>query len=140
MEKRTGLFRVRCLWLAQAGVMMIQGRFNNRTALHVGGGGLIVGSGVGGAAASAAGAGMPCYIANHTQHLAESIQDATGSELAGNLAGNMLIGLSENVSVFCIGMSRFLLLLTVFVRYLPAHLRKAGMLSDDPEKFGPWFK
>lgn len=24
--------------------------------------------------------------------------------------------------------------------YLPNHLRKAGMLSDDPSKFGPWFK
>ncbi|MDR5823707.1 hypothetical protein [Caballeronia sp. LZ043] len=51
-----------------------------------------------------------------------------------------LIGLSENVSVFAIGIPSFLLLLTVFVRYLPAHLRKAGMLSDAPEKFGPWFK
>lgn len=26
------------------------------------------------------------------------------------------------------------------VIYLPAHFRKAGILSDDPRKFGPWFE
>jgi hypothetical protein len=28
----------------------------------------------------------------------------------------------------------------VFVRHLPKRLRKAGILSDDPERFGPCFK
>jgi hypothetical protein len=51
-----------------------------------------------------------------------------------------LIGLTENVSVFAIGLPCFLVLLAVFIRYLPNHLRKAGMLSDDPSRFGPWFK
>lgn len=39
-----------------------------------------------------------------------------------------------------IGLPFFIVLLIVFVKYLPKPLRKAGMLSDDPEKFGPWFK
>jgi uncharacterized membrane-anchored protein len=51
-----------------------------------------------------------------------------------------LIGLSDNMSVFAIGLPFFIVLLIVFVRYLPTRLRKAGMLSDDPAKFGPWFK
>lgn len=51
-----------------------------------------------------------------------------------------LIGLSDNISLFAIGLPFFIVLLIVFVRYLPARLRKAGMLSDDPSKFGPWFK
>jgi uncharacterized membrane-anchored protein len=51
-----------------------------------------------------------------------------------------LIGLSENFSVFAIGLPFFIVLLAVFVKYLPRHLRKLGVLSDDPAKFGPWFK
>lgn len=50
-----------------------------------------------------------------------------------------LIGLSDNVSVFIIGLPLFIVLLAGFVKYLPRRLRKSGMLSDDPEKFGPWF-
>lgn len=51
-----------------------------------------------------------------------------------------MIGLSDNVSVFAVGLPFFIVLLIVFVKYLPKPLRKAGMLSDDPEKFGPWFR
>lgn len=51
-----------------------------------------------------------------------------------------LIGLSDNMSLFAIGLPFFIVLLIVFVKYLPARLRKAGMLSDDPSKFGPWFR
>ncbi|MFX1766170.1 hypothetical protein PWP93_26990 [Paraburkholderia sp. A1RI-2L] len=51
-----------------------------------------------------------------------------------------LIGLSDNIALFAIGLPLFIVLLIVFVKYLPARLRKAGMLSDDPSKFGPWFK
>jgi hypothetical protein len=28
----------------------------------------------------------------------------------------------------------------LYIRGLPKALRKANMLSDEPEKFGPWFK
>lgn len=51
-----------------------------------------------------------------------------------------LIGLSDGVSVFAIGLPLFVILIAVFAKYLPKPLRKAGMLSDDPERFGPWFK
>ena len=48
--------------------------------------------------------------------------------------------LGDNESMLLIGFPTFLVLFAVFVKYLPKPLRKAGMLSDDPEKFGPWFK
>ncbi|WP_375508973.1 hypothetical protein [uncultured Caballeronia sp.] len=51
-----------------------------------------------------------------------------------------VIGLSDSISVFGIGLPFFIVLLVVLVKYLPKPLRKAGMLSDDPESFGPWFK
>ena len=51
-----------------------------------------------------------------------------------------IIGLSDNISVFAIGLPFFIVLLTVFVKCLPKRLRKAGMLSDAPGEFGPWFK
>jgi hypothetical protein len=51
-----------------------------------------------------------------------------------------LIGLSDGVSVFGVGIPIFIVLLVIHIRLLPKPLRKAGMLSDDPRKFGPWFK
>jgi hypothetical protein len=33
-----------------------------------------------------------------------------------------------------------LVLVVYWVRRLPSRLRKAGMISDKPDKFGPWFK
>jgi hypothetical protein len=51
-----------------------------------------------------------------------------------------VIGLSDNISVFGIGLPSFIVLLVVFAKYLPKPLRKAGLLSDDPETFGPWRK
>jgi hypothetical protein len=51
-----------------------------------------------------------------------------------------LIGLSDSIAVFAIGLPFFIVLVIVFVKCLPSRLRKAGMLSDDPSKFGPWFK
>ena len=39
--------------------------------------------------------------------------------------------------VFC---PVFPVLMVYWVKKLPSRLRKAGMLSDNPEKFGPWFK
>jgi hypothetical protein len=49
-----------------------------------------------------------------------------------------IIGLSDNVSVFVVGLPFFVVLLIVFVKHLPSRLHKAGMLSDEPKKFGPW--
>jgi hypothetical protein len=51
-----------------------------------------------------------------------------------------LIGLDDDVAIFAIGLPFFVVLAVVFAKYLPGRLRKAGMLSDDPARFGPWFK
>ncbi|WP_155639330.1 hypothetical protein [Burkholderia territorii] len=51
-----------------------------------------------------------------------------------------LIGLSDGISVFAIGLPFFMVLLILHIRLLPKPLRNAGMLSDDPEKLGPWFR
>jgi hypothetical protein len=51
-----------------------------------------------------------------------------------------LIGLSDRLSVFAVGLPFFIVLLVLYIRGLPKALRKANMLSDEPEKFGPWFK
>lgn len=51
-----------------------------------------------------------------------------------------MIGLSDNVAILAIGLPFFIVLVVVFAKYLPSRLRKAGMLSDDPSRFGPWFK
>ncbi|MGF6880020.1 hypothetical protein [Paraburkholderia sp. MM5477-R1] len=52
----------------------------------------------------------------------------------------MAFQLDENKAMSLIGLPLFIGLMIWFIRLLPKHLRKAGMLSDDPEKFGPWFK
>ena len=51
-----------------------------------------------------------------------------------------LLGWSDGVSVFGAGIPAFIVMFIVFAKHLPKPLRKAGMLSDDPETFGPWFK
>lgn len=48
--------------------------------------------------------------------------------------------LGDNESMLLIGLPLFVVLFLLFARHLPKPLRKAGMLSDDPSKFGPWFK
>jgi hypothetical protein len=48
--------------------------------------------------------------------------------------------MDDAVALLSIGLPLFIILFVIFVKYLPKPLRKAGMLSDDPEKFGPWFK
>lgn len=50
------------------------------------------------------------------------------------------IGLSDGISVFAVGLPLFIVLLVLHVRLLPKPLRKAGMLSDDPAKFGSWYR
>ncbi|WP_354673619.1 hypothetical protein [Cupriavidus alkaliphilus] len=49
-------------------------------------------------------------------------------------------GLRDEESMLLIGLPSFFALFLVFAKLLPKPLRKAGMLSDDPSKFGPWFK
>ncbi|MCF2133969.1 MULTISPECIES: hypothetical protein [Mycetohabitans] len=48
--------------------------------------------------------------------------------------------LGDNESMLLVGLPLFIILFVVFLKYLPKPLRKAGMLSDDPKEFGPWFK
>ncbi|MDR5815746.1 hemagglutinin repeat-containing protein, partial [Caballeronia sp. LZ033] len=67
------------------------GGLNNRAALHVIGGGMIGGLGVGsigGAAGGAAGAGLSSYMGGHTRAFADSV----GGGLVGNLTGNVVNG------------------------------------------------
>jgi hypothetical protein len=48
--------------------------------------------------------------------------------------------LDENKSMALIALPLFIGLLIWFIRLLPRHLRKTGILSDDPKRFGPWLK
>ena len=52
----------------------------------------------------------------------------------------LALKLSDDVSVFLIGIAVFFIQLPIFFKYLQKPLRTAGMLSDNPERFGPWFK
>ncbi|WP_157646253.1 hypothetical protein [Burkholderia ubonensis] len=52
----------------------------------------------------------------------------------------LVLKIDEEVALLSIGLPLFIVLFIVFVKYLPKPLRKAGMSSDAPEKFGPWFK
>ncbi|MGF6300847.1 hypothetical protein OKW43_000701 [Paraburkholderia sp. WC7.3g] len=52
----------------------------------------------------------------------------------------MAFQLDENKAMALICLPLFIGLMIWFIRLLPKHLRKAGMSSDDPETFGPWFK
>lgn len=69
------------------------------------------------------------------------------STFAGACSAIMVIGicrlvlkLSDDVSAFWIGVPVFLIQLSIFRKYLQKPLRAAEMLSDKPERFGPWFK
>jgi hypothetical protein len=48
--------------------------------------------------------------------------------------------LGDNESMLLIGFPLFVVLFLVFAKHLPKPLREAGMLSEEPEKFGPWRK
>lgn len=50
------------------------------------------------------------------------------------------IGMGENESILMIGLPIFISLFALFTRILPGPLKKAGMLSDKSERFGPWLK
>lgn len=71
--------------------------------------------------------------------LASTIGAGCWSFLVAGLC-RLMFKLDENIALLAIGLPMFLILLIVFIRFLPKPLRKAEMLSDDPERFGPWFK
>jgi hypothetical protein len=48
--------------------------------------------------------------------------------------------MSEVESMALVFLPSSILILVYLLISLPSPLRKAGMLSDDPSKFGPWFK
>lgn len=49
-------------------------------------------------------------------------------------------GLGEDPAMLYIFVPLCIAVAVCLVRMLPKHLRKAGMLSDEPSTFGPWFK
>jgi hypothetical protein len=70
--------------------------------------------------------------------LASMIAAGCWSFFAAGLC-RLAFDLPEKTALLSIGLPLFLTLLLLFIRLLPQPLRKAGMLSDEPEKFGPWF-
>jgi len=48
--------------------------------------------------------------------------------------------MDDTIAILSIGLPLFIIFFFVFFKHLPKPLRRAGMLSDNPEKFGPWFK
>jgi len=51
-----------------------------------------------------------------------------------------VLGVSDVIAVFGVGLPSFIALMLFLIRLLPTPLRRAGMLSDDPITFGPWFR
>ncbi len=51
-----------------------------------------------------------------------------------------IFGWSDEISIFGVGLPAFFVMFVAFVKHLPKPLRSAGMLSNDPKSFGPWFK
>jgi len=51
-----------------------------------------------------------------------------------------VLNLDEKPAMLFVFCPLFLALVAYWVRTLPLRLRKAGMISDEPERFGPWFK
>jgi hypothetical protein len=70
-----------------------------------------------------------------------------GAAVAGAVFWAMVIAgicriafdLDENTALLFIFVPLFLGLVTYLVKALPKPLRRAGMLSDEPKRFGPWF-
>jgi len=66
----------------------------------------------------------------------------TGMFYAFIIAGLCRIAfkLEENIALLWIGGPLFAGFTIASIIYLPKQMRKVGFLSDDPKKFGPWFK
>ncbi|WP_152561809.1 hypothetical protein [Cupriavidus sp. SK-3] len=52
----------------------------------------------------------------------------------------MAFELGDNESMLLVGLPLFVILFVVFIKFLPEPLRRAGLLSEKPERFGPWLK
>ncbi len=52
----------------------------------------------------------------------------------------IMFQLPDTEAMLLIGLAMSLGVGTLLARLLPSRLRRAGMLSDEPEKFGPWFR
>lgn len=74
-----------------------------------------------------------------TIYLASAIGAGCWSFLVAGLC-RLAFGLDEETALLSIGLPLFVILLLVFIRFLPKPLRAAGMLSDEPNRFGPWFR
>jgi hypothetical protein len=48
-------------------------------------------------------------------------------------------GLDEDRAMLYVFVPLCVAIAVCLIRFLPKRLRKAGMLSDEPKKFGPWF-
>lgn len=48
--------------------------------------------------------------------------------------------IGDTEAMLLIGLPMSLGMSVLLARLLPSRLRRAGMLSDEPEKFGPWFR
>ena len=46
--------------------------------------------------------------------------------------------LGDTEAILLVGLPMALGLSVLLIRLLPGSLRRTGMLSDEPEKFGPW--
>lgn len=60
--------------------------------------------------------------------------------VAINALSQYLFGLSKYEALYWIGIPSAIIIALISVVCLPKALRKTNMLSDEPEKFGPWFK
>jgi hypothetical protein len=52
----------------------------------------------------------------------------------------IIFELGDNESMLWVGLPLFIGINIWLIRVLPKSLRKAGIISDEPERFGPWFK
>ncbi|WP_322881372.1 hypothetical protein [Pandoraea sputorum] len=50
------------------------------------------------------------------------------------------LSLGDTESIVLIGFPVFVFIFVFLLKKLPDPMRRAGMLSDDPERFGPWFR
>ncbi len=51
-----------------------------------------------------------------------------------------VFGMDENSAMLFVCLPSFIVLMFWLVPRIPKDLRGAGLLSDEPERFGPWFR
>lgn len=82
------------------------------------------------------------YVTLQIKILVGSI--AIGSGICWGVAidalSQFMFDLDKFSALYWIGIPSSILITVMSFLCLPKALKKTGMLSDDPEKFGPWFK